>query len=154
MICVEISVTVQFTSCNQTKLGGGQWIMYSVINPQGDKCSCQCLRRERNAEMQQDYQSDNSACVKRLAKEPGALPEAKKSVNCGDTASIETHENSQQMSVLLYSLRELFLHPLPQCLSQFAFGAVSLAVINGIQNSWILSSLDAICGLENLRDCY
>ena len=135
--------------------------MYSVINPQGDKSSCQCLRypasrgfsraspfsmyivvrvsgisrckqarhandnvyakvlavekpllagyvlrrlkksklnyhlpdnrlnRYQNAlrrseeigsEMQQDYQSDNSVHFKRLAKEPGALPEAKKSL--------------------------------------------------------------------------
>ena len=85
--------------------------MYSVINPQGDKNSIQCLRRERNqsfaicrtvfieglynrliryqnafrrfegigAEMQQDYQSD-SVQVKRLAIEPRALPEAKKSL--------------------------------------------------------------------------
>ena len=102
--------------------------------------------------MQQDYQSDNSVCFKRLAKEPGALPEVKKSLKFGDTASIETYENSQQMSVLLYSLRELFLHPSPQCLSQFAFGAVS--PINGIQNSWIFSLLNAIYGSENLRDCY
>ena len=104
------------------------------------------LRRfeEIGAEMQQDYQSDNSVRVKRLAKEPGALPEVKKSLKFGDTASIERHENSQQMSVLLYSLWELFLQPSPQCLSQFAFGAVS--PINGIQNSWIfsLSLLNAI----------
>ena len=79
--------------------------------------------------MQQDYQSDNSVRVKRLAKEPGALPEAKKSLKFGDTASID-------------SLRELFLHPSPQCLSQFTFGAVS--AINGIQNSWIFSLLNAI----------
>ena len=56
---------------------------------------------EIGAEMHQDYQSD-SVQAKRLAKEPGALPEAKKSLKFGDTVSIETHENSQQMSVLLY----------------------------------------------------
>ena len=57
------------------------------------------LRRfeEIGAEMQQDYQSDNSVRVKRLAEEPGALPEVRKSLKFGDTASIETHENSQQM---------------------------------------------------------
>ena len=47
---------------------------------------------EIGAEMQQDYQSDNSVRIKRLAKEPGALPEAKKSIKFGDTASIETHQ--------------------------------------------------------------
>ena len=43
------------------------------------------LRRfeEIGAEMQQNYQSDNSVRVKRLAKEPGALPEAKKSIKFG-----------------------------------------------------------------------
>ena len=63
------------------------------------------LRRfeEIGAEMQQDYQSDNSARVKRLAKEPGALPEAKKSLNFGDTASIETHENSQDVSPAIFA---------------------------------------------------
>ena len=69
------------------------------------------LFEEIGAEMQQDYQSDNSVRVKRLAKEPGALPAAKKSLKFGDTASIETHENSPQMTVLVYSLQELFLHP-------------------------------------------
>ena len=49
------------------------------------------LRRfeEIGAEMQQDYQSDNSVRVKILAKEPGALSEAKKSLKFGDTASID-----------------------------------------------------------------
>ena len=126
--------------------------MYSVINPQGDKSSCQCLRRERKLcclfdsviigssvikmlfenlkrlvlkyNKNSDYQSDTSVRVKRLAKEPGALPEAKNNLNFGDT-SIETCENSQYLQVQDVSptrfppaLRpELFLNPSPQCLS-------------------------------------
>ena len=132
-------------------LSAGQCFIYNrLIRYQN------ALRRfeEIGAEMQQDNQSDNSVRVKRLAKEPGALPDTKKSLKFGDMVSIETHENSQQTSVLLYSLRELFLHPSSKCLSvsQFAFGAVS--PIKGIQNSWIFSLLNAIYGLENLRDCY
>ena len=46
---------------------------------------------EVGAEIQQDCQCDNSVRVKRLAKEPGTLPEAKKSPKFEDTSgSIET----------------------------------------------------------------
>ena len=83
--------------------------MYSVINPQGDKSSCQnylpdsvIIGSSAIKMLFEDMKrsvlkcskiinlSDNSVRIKRLAKEPGALPEAKKSVQFGDTASIET----------------------------------------------------------------
>ena len=71
-------------------LSAGQCLYNRLIRYQN------ALRRfeEIGAEMQQDYQSDNSVRVKWLAREPGALPEAKKRIKFGDTAPIETHGNS------------------------------------------------------------
>ena len=67
---------------------------------------------EIGAEMQQDYQSDNSVRVKRLAKEPGALPEAKKSLKFGDTASIETQSCYIRSGNNFYILRHNACHSL------------------------------------------
>ena len=71
-------------------LSAGQCLYNRLIRYQN------ALRRfeEIGAEMQQDYQSDNSVRVKWLAREPGALPEVKKRIKFGDTAPIETHGNS------------------------------------------------------------
>ena len=55
---------------------------------------------EISFEIQKDYQCDDSVRVKRLAKEPGRLPEAKKSLKFGDTSSASaTCENSQHSQV-------------------------------------------------------
>ena len=55
---------------------------------------------EISFEIQKDYQSDDSVHVKRLAKEPGRMPEAKKSLKLGDTSSASaTSENSQHSQV-------------------------------------------------------
>ena len=105
---------------------------------------------EIGAEIQQNYQSDKSVHVKRLAKEPGALPEAKKSLNFGDK-SIETRGYSQYSQVQDVSpaifppaLRPGIIFKSFTTMSVFAFGAVR--PITGIQNSWIFSLLNAIYG--------
>ena len=41
---VYVKIIFRFLSLKLECLGKVQWIMYSVINPQGDKSSCQCLR--------------------------------------------------------------------------------------------------------------
>ena len=55
---------------------------------------------EISFEVEEDYQSDDSVCVKRLAKEPGRFPEAKKSLKFGHPSSTSaTCENSQHSQV-------------------------------------------------------
>lgn len=101
---------------------------------------------EIGAEIQQDYQCDNSVRVKRLAKEPGTLPEAKKSLKFEDT-SIETRRENSQVQDVCPSIFPLALRPgivtsfaTP---SVFAFGAVS--PITGIQKSGLIQKAFGGC---------
>ena len=99
---------------------------------------------EISFEIQKDYQSDDLVHVKRLAKEPGRLPEAKKSLKFGDTSSaMATCENSQHSQVQDFSPAALAAALTPRIVVTsfarppvFSFGSVS--PIHGIQNSGLI----------------
>ena len=91
-----------------------------------------------------DYQSDDSVHVKRLAKQPGRLPEVKKSLKFEDTSSASaTCENSQHLQVQDVSPAALAAALTPRIVVTsfarppvFSFGSVS--PIPGIQNSGLI----------------
>ena len=99
---------------------------------------------EISFEIQKDYQSDDSVRVKRLVKEPGRLPEAKKSLKFGDTSSASaTCENSQHLQVQDVSPALLAAALTPRIIvTSFARPPVvsfgSVGAIPGIQNSGLI----------------
>lgn len=90
------------------------------------------------AEIKREFKADDSVRVKRLAKEEGRLPEAKKSLKFGDTASAcEISPASHQASV-----NPIFVSPKPGIVVAtlpkpplFSFSAVSPIPVRGFQNS-------------------